>query len=114
MTAALHTPTDRATDRGEQIVLLARLGSERIALTAAQVRDTVASYLATGGHLPTPRQGDGTDPYHPLHVITEQWLWSNPTSWVHRADVVQLASYRAQALEWARGYFGAAFPNLDH
>jgi len=102
MTAALHTPTDRATDPGEQIVLLARLGSERIALTAAQVRDTVASYLATGGHLPTPRQGDGTDPYHPLHVITEQWLWSNPTGWVLSADRVQLALYRGRAMAQCR------------
>ena len=108
------TTADRGGAPVGGVSRFARLGSERIALTAAQVRDTVASYLATGGHLPTPRQGDGTDPYHPLHVITEQWLWSNPTSWVHHADVVQLAGYRAQALEWARGYFGAAFPNLDH
>ncbi len=112
MTAAPPTTTD--ADVGEQIVLLARLGSERIALTAAQVRDTVASYLATGGHLPTPRQGDGSDPYHPLHVITEQWLWSNPTGWVLYADVVQLATYRAQALEWMRGYFGPGVSHLAH
>jgi hypothetical protein len=114
MTAVIDTPTNQPSDPGERIVLLARVGSERIALTAVQVRDTVASYLATGGHLPIPRSGDGTDPYQPLHVITEQWLWSNPTGWVHRADRVQLALHRGAAMDWIRGFFGPSFPDLDH
>ncbi|MQA14172.1 MAG: hypothetical protein GEV09_08360 [Pseudonocardiaceae bacterium] len=111
---AIGTPP--ATDTSEiadEIVLLARVGGEQHALTAAQVRDTVASYLATGGHMPTPRHGDGTDPHEPLHIITEQWLWSNPIGWVHGADRVQLATYRHEALTWINGFFGAAFPDLD-
>ena len=114
MTATLDDPTTNHTDPGDQIVLLARVGSERIKLTAHQVRDTVASYLATGGHMPTPVQGEPTDPYAPLHVITEQWLWSNPTGWVLGADRVQLATYRGQAMDWIRGFFGPSFPDLNH
>lgn len=101
------------TDVSDEIVLLARVGSDRIALTAAEVRDTIASYLATGGHMPTPHDDEQTDPYAPLHVITEQWLWSNPTGWVHGADRVQLATYRRAAMDFIRGYFGPSFPQLD-
>lgn len=105
---------DDPTTTGDEVVLLARVGSERIALTAADVLDTVASYLATGGHMPTPTEGGKDDPYEPLHIITEQWLWSNPTGWVLGADAVQLATYRHQAMTWIRGYFGPNFPHLGY
>jgi hypothetical protein len=114
MTAALDNREPDHADPGNEVVLLARLGSERMALTAAQVLDTVASYLATGGHMPTPREGDGTDPQEPLHVITEEWLWGNPTGWAAGADRVQLATYRAQAMAWIRGFFGPSFPDLGY
>jgi hypothetical protein len=96
------------------IVLIVRVGSERHALTATQVRDTVAAYLAKGGHMPTPRHGDGTDPYAPLHVITEEWLWGNVPGWAASADIVHLTTYRHHAMSWIRGYFGPSFPGLDH
>lgn len=110
MSTALADPT---TTAGHQIVFLARLGPERLALTATQVRDTIAAYLATGKRMPTPRYGDGTDPYAPLHVITEEWLWGNVAGWVTHTDRVQLAVYRAQAMDWIRNYFGRSFPDLN-
>ncbi len=97
---------------GEEIVLLARIGEERMALTARQVLDTVASYLATGGHIPTPVEGELCDPYEPLHVITEQWLWGNVAGWLITTSPVQLAEYRHHAMRWIRGYFGPGFPEL--
>jgi len=102
----MTTTLDTTTVTAEQIMLLARIGGDRITLTASQVRDTVAAYLARGGHMPTPRHRDGTDPCAPLHVITEEWLWGNVTGWANGADRVQLAHYRAKATEWMRAYFG--------
>ena len=99
-------------DVGEEIVLLARIGEERMALTARHVLDTVASYFATGGHMPTPTEGEQSDPYEPLHVITEQWLWGNVPGWLLMTSPVQLATYRAQAMQWIRSYFGPNFPHL--
>ncbi len=98
---------------GEEIVLLARVGEERTALSAQQVLDTVASYLATGGHMPTPVEGEPCDPYEPLHVITEQWLWGNVAGWLLMTSPVQLALYRREAMEWIRSYFGPNFPHLS-
>jgi hypothetical protein len=111
---AMTTTTESHTRAGEEIVLLIRVGSERHGLTAFEVRDTVAAYLSKGGHMPTPRDGDGTDPCAPLHVITDEWLWGNVTGWAASADVVQLANCRHRALTWIRDYFGAGFPDLDH
>jgi hypothetical protein len=111
MTATTQTRTTPAADK---VVFHARIGSERIALTAAQVRDTVAAYLARGAPMPTPTDIDRGDPYAPLHVITEEWLWGNVEGWVASTDVVHLLSYRHAAMRWIRGYFGPAFPDLDH
>lgn len=113
MTAVLDQPATDDT-AGDQIVLLARIGSDRIKLTAREVLDTVAAYLATGGHMPTPVQGEPSDPYAPLHVITEEWLWGNPTGWAAGADRVQLATYRGRAMDWIRGFFGPSFPDLGY
>lgn len=111
----MTTTTDsRVTPVGEQIVFLARVGQDRITLTARQVRDTVAAYLAKGGHMPTPTDIDHGDPYAPLHVITEEWLWGNVTGWTNHTDVVHLTHYRHAAMTWIRSYFGPAFPDLDH
>ncbi|MGH3774532.1 MAG: hypothetical protein ACRDRR_02155 [Pseudonocardiaceae bacterium] len=112
MTTTTDTTTTAPAE--EEIFLFARVGSDRIALTARQVRDTVAAYLATGGHMPTPTDVNGGDPYAPLHVITEEWLWGNGSGWADRADVVQLATYRHQAITWIRTYFGPTFPELNH
>jgi hypothetical protein len=98
---------------GQEIVLFIRVGSERFALSAAQVRDTVASYLARGSQMPTPTDTNGGDPYEPLHVIAEEWLWGNVTGWNNSADVVHLTTYRHEAMRWIRSYFGSAFPHLD-
>lgn len=109
------TTTDTRVDPArEEIFLYARVGSDRITLTARQVRDTVAAYLATGGHMPTPTDINGDDPSAPLHVITEEWLWGNGSSWADSADVVQLTTYRHRAMTWIRTYFGPHFPDLDH
>lgn len=114
MTTATAEPTATMTrEQGDQIVLLARVGRERLSLSAAQVRDTVAAYVARGEEMPTPRPGDGTDPAGPLHVITEEWLWGNVPGWVAGADRVQLVRYRAKAMDWIRGYFGPGFPEVD-
>lgn len=113
MTTLTDRPTTGHHPGDDQIVFLARIGPERIALTAIQVRDTVAAYLARGGHMPTPRHRDGTDPYAPLHVITEEWLWGNVPGWTTSTDRVQLIHYRTKATEWMRGYFGPTLPDLD-
>ena len=105
--------TDTTTTCGQEIVLLARVGPERFALTATQVRDTVASYLARGCQMPTSTDANGGDPYEPLHVIAEEWLWGNVTGWIDNTDVVSLATYRHQAMRWIRSYFGPTFPRLD-
>ena len=99
---------------GEQdIVLFAKVGSTRFSLTAAQLRDTVAAYLARGAHMPTPTDINGGDPNAPLHVIVEEWLWGNVEGWTHSADVVHLTTYRHAAMRWIRGYFGPTFPALE-
>jgi hypothetical protein len=108
MTSAWNTPWGD----GETIVLSAQVGSERLIFTAAQVRDSVASYLARGMQMPTPTDVNGEDPIAPLHIIVEEWLYSNVESWVTFADVVQLVKYRHQAMEWIRTYFGPWFPDL--
>ena len=109
-TTTPHTPDTRAADH---IVFCARIGAQRITLTAAQLRDTVASYLARGGHMPTPTDTNGADPNAPFHVITEEWLYGSVPGWVTSADVVQLAIYRHHAMTWIRTYFGPTFPDLE-
>lgn len=110
MTTTTPTANHRAAD---QIVFCARIGAERFALTAGQLRDTVASYLARGGHMHTPTDTNGADPHGPFHVICEEWLYGSVGGWVASADVVQLAIYRHQALTWIRSYFGSRFPDLE-
>ena len=105
--------TNAPTAVGHEIVLLIRVGSERFALTAAQVRDTVAAYLARGCQMPAPTDTNGGDPYEPLHVIAEEWLWGNVTGWIDGTDIVHLTRYRHQAMYWIRCYFGPTFPDLD-
>lgn len=110
----MTTVTDRpprTAAASEQIVFIARVGSQRVSLTAAQVLDTIAAYLARGQHMPTPDQIRDGDPYAPLHVITEEWLWGNVEGWAAQADRVQLVDRHAQALAWARDYFGSSFPD---
>lgn len=110
MTTTTPTTSNRAT---EQIVFCARIGDQRFTLTAGQLRDTVASYLARGGHMPTPTDTNGADPNGPFHVIGEEWLYGSVGGWVASADVVQLAIYRHQAMTWIRSYFGHTFPDLE-
>jgi hypothetical protein len=98
---------------GQDIVLFAKVGSQRFTLTAHQLRDTVAAYLARGERMPTPTDINGGDPNAPLHVIVEEWLWGNVEGWIHSADVVHLATYRHAARRWIRGYFGPTFPTLE-
>lgn len=105
--------TDNPPIAGSEVVLFARVGPERFTLTATQVRDTVASYLARGSPMPTPTDRNGGDPYEPLHVIAEEWLWGNVEGWVKGADVVHLVKYRHRAMQWIRSYFGPGFPFLE-
>ena len=98
--------------RGE-VVLFARVGSHRITLTAGQLRDTVASYLARGNTMPTPTDINHGDPYEPLHVIAEEWLYGNVESWVTGTDVLHLEHYRHHALKWIRTYFGPTITEPD-
>ncbi|MGH3828233.1 MAG: hypothetical protein ACRDQX_13850, partial [Pseudonocardiaceae bacterium] len=105
--------TVATTAPAHTIVLLARVGSERVTLTAAQVRDIVASYLARGERMPTPTDTNGEDPSGPLHVIVEEWLWGNVQGWVLGTDIVHLTKYRHQAMLWIRSYFGPTFPDLE-
>jgi hypothetical protein len=104
---------DAPRSGGEAIVLSAQVGSERFRLTAAQVRDTVASYLARGMKMPTPTDANGEDPVTPLHIIAEEWLYGNVEAWVNSSDIVQLVKYQHQAMEWIRVYFGPWFPGLE-
>jgi hypothetical protein len=107
------TPTTTAVPVGQEIVLFAKVGSQRFTLTAAQLRDTVAAYLARGARMPTPTDINGGDPNAPLHVIVEEGLWGNVPGWLDCADVVHLALYRHQSVQWIRSYFGLTFPNLE-
>jgi hypothetical protein len=108
----MTTTADSRTAVGHEIVLFAKVGSQRFTLTANQLRDTVAAYLARGEHMPTPTDINGGDPNAPLHVIVEEWLWGNVTGWADNTDIVHLTTYRHHALRWIRGYFGPAFPQL--
>ncbi|MGA9691774.1 MAG: hypothetical protein WBR33_10135 [Pseudonocardiaceae bacterium] len=105
--------TNASTAVGQEIVLFARVGSQRFTLTATQLRDTVAAYLARGEHMPTPTDINRGDPNAPLHVIVEEWLWGNLEGWICSTDVVHLATYRHHAVRWIRGYFGPTFPELE-
>jgi hypothetical protein len=91
---------------GEKVMLSARVGPHRITLTASQLRDTVASYLARGQQMPTPTDIDGSDPVEPLHVIVEEWLYGNVQGWIDSTDVVHLEKYRHHATQWIHRYFG--------
>ena len=108
----MTTATNASTAGGQQIVLFAKVGSQRFTLTAAQLRDTVAAYLARGEHMPTPTDINGGDPNAALHVVVEEWLWGNVTGWTNSTDVVHLATYRHAAMRWIRGYYGPSFPTL--
>jgi hypothetical protein len=103
------TTTTVPTAARQDIVLFAKVGSQRFTLTAAQLRDTVAAYLARGAHMPTPTDINGGDPNEPLHVIVEEWLYGNVEGWTHSADVVHLSTYRHHATTWIRSYFGPTF-----
>jgi hypothetical protein len=108
----MTTTTNARIAVGQQIVLFAKVGSQRFTLTAAQLRDTVAAYLARGEHMPTPTDINGGDPNAALHVIVEEWLWGNVTGWLDNTDALHLALYRHQAMQWIRGYYGPTFPTL--
>lgn len=109
----MTTTTSHPAAVGQEIVLFAKVGPQRFTLTAHQLRDTVAAYLARGEHMPTPTDINGGDPNAPLHVIVEEWLWGNVEGWICSSDVVHLATYRHQAVRWIRGYFGPTFPELE-
>ena len=109
----MTTTTNARIAAGQQIVLLAKVGSQRFTLTAAQLRDTVAAYLARGEHMPTPTDINGGDPNAALHVIVEEWLWGNVTGWLDNTDAVHLALYRHAAMRWIRSYYGPTFPTLE-
>jgi hypothetical protein len=109
----MATTTNARIAAGQQVVLLAKVGSQRFTLTAVQLRDTVAAYLARGEHMPTPTDINGGDPNAALHVIVEEWLWGNVTGWTNSTDVVHLALYRHYALQWIHSYYGPTFPTLD-
>jgi hypothetical protein len=108
----MKTRADIPAPRGE-IVLFARVGSQRITVTAHQLRDTVASYLARGNTMPTPTDINHGDPHEPLHVIVEEWLYGNVDSWVNGADVVQLEHYRHHAVQWIHCHFGPTMAELE-
>ena len=112
-TTHAHTPMNTSTAAGHEIVLFAKVGSQRFTLTAAQLRDTVASYLARGEHMPTRLDLNGGDPNAALHVIVEEWLWGNVTGWTDNTDIVHLTSHRHAAMRWIRGYFGPTFPRVE-
>jgi hypothetical protein len=99
---------------GETVVLSARVGSERFTLTARELRDTVASYLARGRGMPTPTDANGEDPLAALHIIAEEWLYGNVQGWVNGTGVVQLTKYQHQAMVWIGTYFGSTVtPDLE-
>jgi hypothetical protein len=56
----MTTTPDTPRGGGETIVLSTQVGSERFTLTAAQLRDTVASYPARGRQMPTPTDTQGS------------------------------------------------------
>ena len=109
----MTTTTNARIAAGQQIVLLAKVGSQRFTLTAAQLRDTVAAYRARGEHLPAPTDINGGDPNAALHVIVEEWLWGNVTGWLDNTDGIHLALYRHHAMQWIRSYYGPTFPTLE-
>ncbi|MBV8993948.1 MAG: hypothetical protein JO287_09670 [Pseudonocardiales bacterium] len=111
-TNPMQTTPDVPAPQGE-IVLFARVGSQRISFTAHQLRDTVASYLARGNTMPAPTDINRGDPNEPLHVIVEEWLYGNVDSWVNGADVVHLEHYRHHAVQWIRSHFGPTMAGLD-
>jgi hypothetical protein len=107
-------PADTAIRRlDDDIVLFIRAGSQKITFTATQLRDTVASYLARGHQMPTPTDINDGDPYEPLHIITEEWLYGDVDTWVLSADVVPLEHYRTQATRWIRSYFGSNVADVE-
>jgi hypothetical protein len=109
----MTTTTNVPTAVGQQIVLFAKVGSQRFTLTANQLRDTVAAYLARGEHMPTPTDINGGDPNAALHVIVEEWLWGNVTGWLDNTDAIHLTLYRHHAMQWIRSYYGPTFPTLQ-
>jgi hypothetical protein len=104
---AVTTTTTAALE--PDIVLVARSGPHRFTLTARQLRDTVASYLARDARPPTT----SVDPLEPWHVISEEWLYGDVTGWVDSADVRQLTRYRHQATQWIRSHLGLSLGELD-
>lgn len=110
MTTTPHAAIDTVTARHE-IVFSARVATHRITLTARELRDTVASYLARGGRMPTATEG--ADPIEALHVIVEEWLYGNVTGWINSADVLHLTHYRHHATQWIRGHFGPRMVERD-
>lgn len=99
-----HNTTALSTSAvaGHEIVLFAKVGSQRFTLTAVQLRDTVASYLSRGEHMmPTRLDLNGGDPNAALHVIVEEWLWGNVTGWTDSTDIVHLTTYRHAAMRWS-------------
>jgi hypothetical protein len=103
------TTTTTAVSPGQEIVLVVRSGPHRFTLTACQLRDTVASYLARDARPPTT----SVDPLEPWHVISEEWLYGDVTGWVDSADVRQLTRYRHQATQWMRSHLGLSLAELD-
>jgi hypothetical protein len=108
----MASTTDTVTSTGQDIVLFAKVGSHRVTLTTIELRDTVASYLARGGHMPTPTDINCGDPNEPLHVIVEEWLYGNVEGWINGTDVVHLEHYRHHATRWIRSYFGPTIAEL--
>ena len=106
------TTQDTTTAR-QDIVLSARVGEQQVTFTARQLRDTVASYLARGGHMPTPTESTNSDPFEPFHIILEEWLYGNVQGWIDGTDVRQLATYRHQAMTWLHSSFGWRIPELE-
>ena len=105
--------TDNATHDEKDIVLFVQTGSQKTTFTMTQLRDTVASYLARGSHMPTPTDNNDNDPLEPLHIIIEEWLYGNVHGWTNSTDVVQLEKYRHHAMQWIRGYFTVSIPNPE-
>ena len=108
----MMTTTETPTPPGE-IVLFAQVGSRRITFTARQLRDTVASYLARGGRMPTPTQSNDSDPFEPFHIIAEEWLYGNVQAWIDGADIAQLTTYRHHAMTWLRSWSRWRVPELE-
>ena len=107
------TTTQDTTTVGHDIVLSARVDAHQVTFTPAQLRDTVASYLARGGHMPTPTESNGRDPFEPFHIIIEESLYGNVQAWIDGTDIRQLAVYRHQAVIWLRFWFRGRIPELE-